>query len=96
MSCKNLKLLTNIHVDKITFKRNRVSALFTTSVKYIPTNVNKHTQMFAAKEVILAAGSVFTLHLLMYPSIGLKDVLAATSVTVKKVCSRTVICLNSH
>jgi choline dehydrogenase-like flavoprotein len=78
--------LTSTHVDEITFSKNTVGALTATGVKYTPKNTNKQTQAFAAKEIILAAGGVFTPHLLMYSGIGPKDVLQAAGVTVKKVC----------
>jgi choline dehydrogenase-like flavoprotein len=88
VSRKNLKLLTNTHVDEIVFEKNRVGALVATGVKYTPRGTSEQTQAFAAKEVILAAGGVFTPHLLMYSGIGPKDVLAAAGVTVKKVSSK--------
>ncbi|CAN9188338.1 unnamed protein product [Alternaria alternata] len=84
VSRKNLKLLTNTHVDEITFSKNRVGVLTATGVKYTLKNTNKQVQAIAAKEVILAAGGVFTPHLLMYSGIGPKDVLAAANVAVKK------------
>jgi choline dehydrogenase-like flavoprotein len=85
VSRKNLKLLSNTHVDEITFTKNRVGALTATGVRYTPKSTGKQVQAFAAKEVILAAGGVFTPHLLMYSGLGPKDVLEAAGVTVKKV-----------
>jgi len=85
VSRKNLELLTNTHVDEITFEKNRAGALVATGVKYTPRQTNKQTEVFAAKEVILAAGGVFTPHLLMYSGIGPKDVLADVGIIVKKV-----------
>jgi choline dehydrogenase-like flavoprotein len=91
VSRKNLKLLTNTHVDEITFSKNRVGALTATGVKYTPKRTGKQMQAFAAKEVILAAGGVFTPQLLMYSGIGPKDVLDAAGVTVKKVSDHLVL-----
>ncbi|KAH5039826.1 hypothetical protein HBI74_023240 [Parastagonospora nodorum] len=84
VSRRNLKLLTNTHVDEITFEKYRVGALVATVVKYTPRQTNKQTEVFAAKEVILAAGGVFTPHLLMYSGIGPKDVLVDAGIVVKK------------
>ncbi|KAE9990044.1 hypothetical protein EG327_001935 [Venturia inaequalis] len=81
---KNLKLLSNTHVDEITFEKNAAGALVANGVKYTPRDTNEQTQVLAAKEVILAAGGVFTPHLLMYSGIGPRDVLEAANVTVKK------------
>jgi choline dehydrogenase-like flavoprotein len=85
VSRTNLKLLTNTHVDEITFEKNRIGALVATGVKYTPRDTDEQTLVVAAKEVILAAGAVFTPHLLMYSGIGPKDVLEDAGVTVKKV-----------
>ncbi|KAF2127475.1 GMC oxidoreductase [Dothidotthia symphoricarpi CBS 119687] len=84
VSRKNLKLLSNTHVDEILFEQNRVGALTAVGVKFTPNGGKKQTQAFASKEVILAAGGVFTPHLLMYSGIGPKDVLKAAGVSVKK------------
>ncbi|ORY09131.1 choline dehydrogenase-like protein [Clohesyomyces aquaticus] len=79
----NLKLMTNTHVDEIIFEKTRLG-LVATGVKYTPNDAKMQSQVFAAKEVILAAGGVFTPHLLMVSGIGPKDVLQAAGVTVKK------------
>ncbi|KAF1969433.1 alcohol oxidase [Bimuria novae-zelandiae CBS 107.79] len=80
----NLKLLTNSHVDEITFSTSRTGALTATGVKYTSKDNGVQTHVIAAKEVILAAGGVFTPHLLMVSGIGPKDVLEAAGVAVKK------------
>jgi choline dehydrogenase-like flavoprotein len=72
-------------VDEITFTKSKIGALTATGVKYTPKSTGKQVQAFAAKEVILATGGVFTPHLLMYSGLGPKDVLEAAGVTVKKV-----------
>lgn len=85
VSRQNLKLLSNTHVDDITFEKNAAGRLVANGVKYTPRDTNEQVQVLAAKEVILAAGGVFTPHLLMYSGIGPKDVLEAANITVKKV-----------
>ncbi|CAN9155263.1 unnamed protein product [Alternaria alternata] len=78
----NLHLLTNTHVDEILFKNG--STLVASGVKYT-SNVDSSTgSVHATKEVILAAGGVFTPHLLMLSGIGPKDELSAAKITVKK------------
>ncbi|CBX96382.1 similar to choline dehydrogenase [Plenodomus lingam JN3] len=83
-SRQNLKLMANTHVDEIVFDRNRAGALTAVGVKLTPNRGGKTVQVFARKEVILAAGGVFTPHLLMYSGIGPKSVLQAAGVAVKK------------
>lgn len=85
MSRKNLKLLHNTHVDEITFHNGSAGELTAAGVKYTPRASQQQVQALARKEVILAAGGVFTPHLLMYSGIGPKDVLEAAGIAVKKV-----------
>lgn len=85
VSRKNLKLLSNTHVDKIILKKNNVGALAAVGVNYKAAGSRQQVQAFAAKEVILAAGAIFTPHLLMNSGIGPKDVLNAAGISVKKV-----------
>jgi choline dehydrogenase-like flavoprotein len=80
-----LKLLTNTHVDEIIFEKDRWGDLVATGIRYTSRDTNEQTEVVAAKEVVLAAGGIFTPHLLMYPGIGPKDVLAAAGITVNKV-----------
>ena len=91
VSRKNLKLMSNTHVDEIVFGKNRMGALVATGVKYTPNGTKKQVQVTAKKEVVLAAGGVFTPHLLMVSGIGPKDVLQAAGVTVKKVRSAHLV-----
>ncbi|TLD37813.1 alcohol oxidase [Venturia nashicola] len=84
VSRQNLKLLTNTHVDEITFEKTAAGGLAANGVRYTSRDTKQQTQVFAAKEVILAAGGVFTPHLLMYSGIGPRDVLEAANITVKK------------
>lgn len=82
---RNLRLLTNIHVDKVIVEKNTFASLIATGVKFTSRHSKKQALAFARKEVILTAGGVFTPHLLMYSGIGHKDVLGAAGVAVKKV-----------
>ena len=78
----NLHLLTNTHVDEILFKSSR--KLTAHGVRFT-NNVNAAAQsVYATREVILAAGGVFTPHLLMLSGVGPRDVLSAANVSVKK------------
>jgi choline dehydrogenase-like flavoprotein len=78
----NLHLLPNTHVDEIIFKKgNKLAA---NGVKITSNTDSKKASVYAKKEVIMAAGSVFTPHLLMLSGIGPKDVLSAANVKVKK------------
>ncbi|KAI1854119.1 hypothetical protein JX266_001260 [Neoarthrinium moseri] len=76
----NLRLLTGHRVFKILFKND---GLDTTGVLAISRADNSTVRLSANKEVILAAGAVFTPHLLQQSGIGPKDVLEAANVTVK-------------
>lgn len=78
----NLHLLTNTYVDEILFKN--ASTLIASGVKYTSNAGSSTAFVYAAKEVILAAGGVFTPHLLMLSGIGPKDELPASKITVKK------------
>ncbi|KAF9694077.1 hypothetical protein EKO04_008004 [Ascochyta lentis] len=84
VSRKNLKLLINTHVDEIIFESNKNGTLTATGVKFTKNGSSNQTQAFARKEVVLAAGGVFTPHLLMNSGVGPKDVLMAAGVIVKK------------
>ncbi|KAI4622507.1 uncharacterized protein J4E87_006449 [Alternaria ethzedia] len=78
----NLHLMTNTHVDEILFKNS--TTLVASGVKYTSNAESLKASVFAKKEVILAAGGVFTPHLLMLSGIGPKDELSAAGIAVKK------------
>jgi choline dehydrogenase-like flavoprotein len=79
----NLKLLTGTKVTSILLE-NREGKLAATGVK-ISSNVHNSTAaVYATREVILAAGAIFTPHLLMVSGIGPKAVLEAANVTVRR------------
>lgn len=79
---KNLKLLVRAHVDEILFDTSQ-SALLAKGVKISSNTANSTTSVYSSKEVILAAGAIFTPHLLMFSGIGPKAVLNAAKVPVK-------------
>lgn len=78
----NLHLLTNTHVDEIIF--NTSETLTACGVRFTSNDNSTTTSVYSSKEVILAAGGVFTPHLLMMSGIGPKEVLSAANITVKK------------
>jgi choline dehydrogenase-like flavoprotein len=78
----NLHLLTNTHVDEIIFKQGE--EITANGVKVTSNIDGTQTSVYAAKEVILAAGGVFTPHLLMLSGIGPRDVLSSANISVRK------------
>lgn len=76
----NLHLLTNTHVDEVLFKNRK--PLTANGVRITSNSLT--ATVYASREVILAAGGVFTPHLLMLSGIGPKDVLSAAQIKVKK------------
>ncbi|KAH8687344.1 choline dehydrogenase-like protein [Tricladium varicosporioides] len=78
----NLKLLTGTRVNQILFDGND-GALVAKGVRMISRADGSIAKVYANKEVILAAGGVFTPHLLMLSGIGPRDVLAAANITIK-------------
>ncbi|KAF7445363.1 BetA Choline dehydrogenase [Pyrenophora tritici-repentis] len=79
---RNLHLMTNTHVDEILFEHG--DEVVTKGVRYTSRTESTTRPVYAAKEVILAAGSVFTPHLLMLSGIGPRDQLSASNITVRK------------
>jgi choline dehydrogenase-like flavoprotein len=78
----NLRLLTNTHVDEIIFKQGK--EITANGVKVTSNIDGTKTSVYATKEVILAAGGVFTPHLLMLSGIGPRDVLSSANISVRK------------
>jgi choline dehydrogenase-like flavoprotein len=81
-SRENLCLLTNTHVDQVLFKSGE--KLVARGVKITSNTDGAQASIYAAKEVILAAGGVFTPHLLMLSGIGPQDVLSSANIRVRK------------
>jgi choline dehydrogenase-like flavoprotein len=75
----NLKLLTGTRVNQILLDKNLVA----TGVQMVSRADGSVSKAYASKEVILAAGAVFSPHILMLSGIGPKDVLTAANVPVK-------------
>ncbi|KAF2024211.1 choline dehydrogenase [Setomelanomma holmii] len=78
----NLHLLTGTRVNELTFHECR--RLSVSGVKLTSNNDSTTATVNAIKEVILAAGGVFTPHLLMLSGIGPADVLSAAGIAVKR------------
>jgi choline dehydrogenase-like flavoprotein len=79
MSRHNLNLLTGYTVDEILLKGLRATGIRITS-----RADNSTSEVFASKEVILAAGAIQTPQLLQRSGLGPKDILKAAGITVKK------------
>ncbi|KAH8671782.1 choline dehydrogenase-like protein [Tricladium varicosporioides] len=79
----NLKLLTGTRVNRVLIE-NSYGGLEAKGVQMVSKADGSVAEVYARKEVILAAGGVFTPHLLMLSGIGPKAVLAAANITVKK------------
>ncbi|KAN0102728.1 GMC oxidoreductase [Hyaloscypha variabilis] len=75
----NLKLLTGTTVNQILFDKN----LTATGIQIVSRADGSVSKVYANKEVILAAGGIFSPYLLLLSGIGPNDVLIAANVTVK-------------
>ncbi|KAF2748574.1 GMC oxidoreductase [Sporormia fimetaria CBS 119925] len=78
----NLRLLTNTHVDQILFE-DKGKKLTAIGVKATTSGSSSPASFYARREVILAAGAIFTPHLLMASGVGPAKVLSAANVSVK-------------
>lgn len=78
----NLHLLTNTHVGEIILEKGE--KVVARGVKLTSNANSTRGSVYAAKEVILAAGGIFTPHLLMVSGIGPKDVLLTAKIDVRK------------
>jgi choline dehydrogenase-like flavoprotein len=75
----NLKLVTNVSATEVLF-----DGLTANGVQFTNLVDDTSFKVYAKREVILAAGSVFTPKILQYSGIGPADVLKAAGVEVKK------------
>lgn len=83
-SRNNLVLVTGKTVNEILFKQGRFTGYTANGVQYKTRDNGSLERVFARREVILAAGSIFTPHLLQLSGIGPKSILTAAGVRVKK------------
>lgn len=80
----NLVLITGKTVNEILFKQGLFTGYTATGVQYKSRSDGSVKQVYARREVILAAGSIFTPHLMQLSGLGPKDVLTAAGIKVKK------------
>ena len=83
-SRSNLILATGKTVNEVLFDQGLLTGYKAKGVQYTSRKDNSIKQVYASKEVIMAAGSVFTPQLLQLSGFGPKDVLNAAGVPVKK------------
>jgi choline dehydrogenase-like flavoprotein len=85
-SRSNLMLATGKKVNEILFDQSIFSMLSTkaTGVQYVSNTDGSAGKVYAKREVILAAGAVFTPQLLQLSGIGPSDVLQAAGIKVRR------------
>lgn len=83
-SRNNLILAQGKTVNEVLFDQGLLTGYKAKGVQYVSRSDNSVKQVYASKEVIMAAGSVFTPQLLQLSGLGPKDVLNAAGVRVKK------------
>lgn len=83
-SRSNLVLVTGKRVNEILFDQGLFTGLKAKGVQFVSSSDDSVKRVWARREVILAAGAVFTPQLLQLSGIGPKDVLNAAGITVKK------------
>jgi choline dehydrogenase-like flavoprotein len=79
-----LVLATGKTVNEILFDQGILTGLKAKGIQFVSRSDKSTKQVYARKEVILAAGAVFTPQLLQLSGIGPRDVLTAAGVRVKK------------
>jgi choline dehydrogenase-like flavoprotein len=82
-SRSNLKLLTEHQVTELVFAESDSDKLVVSGVKVLDRNTNNTLTFSAKKEVILAAGSIHTPHILQLSGIGPKAVVEAAGIESK-------------
>ncbi|KAF2628838.1 GMC oxidoreductase [Macroventuria anomochaeta] len=83
-SRSNLILATGKKVNEILFDQGLLTGYKAKGVQYVSRFDNSVKQVYASREVIMAAGSIFTPQLLQLSGLGPQDVLNAAGVRVKK------------
>ncbi|KAH7093309.1 hypothetical protein FB567DRAFT_172326 [Paraphoma chrysanthemicola] len=91
----NLILATGKKVNEILFDQSLLS-LKAKGVQYISRSDNSVGKVYAKREVILAAGAVFTPQLLQLSGIGPRDVLQSAAIKIKKQLSSVGANLQDH
>lgn len=94
----NLALSTGKKVNEILFDQSVLSSVSpkATGVQYISRSDNIVGKVYAKREVILAAGAVFTPQLLQLSGIGPRDVLNAAGIKVKRDLSSVGANMQDH
>ncbi|KAF1831959.1 alcohol oxidase [Decorospora gaudefroyi] len=80
----NLVLVTGKTVNEILFKYGLLSGYTANGVQYKSRTDGSVKKVYAKREVIMAAGSIFTPQLLQLSGLGPRSVLQAAGVSVKK------------
>lgn len=82
-SRSNLQLLQNHQVREIVFSDSPEGDLVANGVEVLDRSTNQTVSFTAKKEVILAAGAIYTPQLLQWSGIGPKSVLDAAGIETK-------------
>ncbi|KAJ8108653.1 hypothetical protein OPT61_g8023 [Boeremia exigua] len=80
----NLFLATGKTVNEVLFDQSTFTGYTAKGVQYVTRSNNSVNQVYASREVIMAAGAVFTPQILQLSGLGPKNVLSAAGVRVKK------------
>jgi choline dehydrogenase-like flavoprotein len=83
-SRSNLVLVTGRKVNEILFSQSLLSGYTANGVQFTTNGEGSVKKVYAKREVIMAAGSIFTPQLLQLSGLGPKNILQAAGVTVKK------------
>jgi choline dehydrogenase-like flavoprotein len=94
----NLVLSTGKKVNEILFDQSLLSMVApkATGVQYVSNSDGSVGKVYAKREVILAAGSIFTPQLLQLSGIGPRDVLQAAGIKVKRDLSAVGANMQDH
>lgn len=80
----NLVLATGKTVNEVLFDQGLLTGYKAKGVQYVSRSDKSVKQVYASREVIMAAGSVFTPQLLQLSGLGPRNVLSSAGVRVKK------------
>ncbi|CAN9233074.1 unnamed protein product [Alternaria alternata] len=81
---RNLVLITGQTVNEILFNKGLLTGYTANGVQYKSRSDGSVKQVYAKREIIMAAGSIFTPQLLQLSGLGPRNVLQAAGITVKK------------